>query len=1038
MRIPSDLPADPSPPRRRHRARWWIAGFAVLIIILLISLRSLANIWTDSLWFSSVHFHNVFSTLLVIKLGLFGVFGAIFFAVLWVNLVVCDRIAGRDVVLAQEDELVRRYQHYVRPYSGRIYVAIAFVLALIGASGTISQWNNWILFRHGGNFGVTDPQFHKDIGFYVFKLPFLIFCVDWTLAILIVTLVITLVFHYLNGGIQPQRGLPRVRPPVKAHISVLLALIALDKAVGYIFQRWSMVNASDGYVNGAGYTDVHARLPAELLLVYVSIGAALILLYNIRRQGWTLPVLAVGIWAFVALVVGIIYPALLQALKVNPAQSSLEAPYIHRNITATRAAYNLDHVTLHSFPASTTITPSQTVLSSQTIDNIRQWDPDPSISLETFQRLQGIKSYYAFPSLGVDRYVLGGVFSPVLIGVREISPSGVPSQTWVNTHLQYTHGNAAAVAPANQTNNTTNANPVFGVSGIPPVSSQGLPKITQPDVYFGLGESGYVVANTKQPEVDYQTSNGNNIESNYSSSGGVQLSNFFSRAAFALRLGDFNLLISSQITDKSRIMFVRDPLAMAQKAAPFLSFDHDPYAVITKKGQIDWILDGYTTTSNYAYSQNAGSQQVAINSTLPSSYNYVRNSVKVVVNAYTGQMTFYDIDPSDPILQAYSAAFPHMFVPLRDMPAGLQAHLRYPEDIFSIQSAIYGRYHLLSPQQFYAASNAWQLSPTAGAGPQSQALLAQNTYNNQGQLISTQPARMSPQYQVYSLPGTDPTNPANQIFTVSDGFVPATQSTGSSSSQNFNLTAWMVGLSDPSDYGQLNLYEVPQGTVGPANADAEIQADSDVSSAITLLNQHGSQVLLGETLMVPIANSMVYIRPLYVAASTNPQPKLEYVVAVLGGTVKFDTSLSTVMSDITHVALPSTSNGGSSAGTVPAALASILAAAQTDYENAQAALKAQDLSGYQADIAAMEEQLASAQDVLNATTGSTTTTTTTTLPKIKPGKGSKKTSGTTSTTSSTTTTTTTTAPTSTEPRGGPTTTSPTSASAAGVAPSGRH
>jgi hypothetical protein len=1034
VRIPSDLPADPSPPRRRHRARWWIAGLVVLVIILLISLRSLANIYTDSLWFSSVNFHNVFSTLLVIKLGLFGVFGAIFFAVLWVNLVVCDRIAGRDIVLAQDDELVRRYQQYIRPYSGRIYVAIAFVLALIGASGTISQWNNWILFRHGGNFGVTDPQFHKDVGFYIFKLPFLIFCVDWTLAILIVTLVVTLVFHYFNGGIQPQRGLPRVRPPVKAHISVLLALIALDKAVGYIFQRWSMVNASDGYVNGAGYTDVHARLPAELLLVYVSIGAALILLYNIRRQGWTLPVLAVGIWAFVALVVGIIYPALLQALKVNPAQSSLEAPYIQRNITATRAAYNLNHVRVHSFPASTTISPSQTVLNSQTIDNIRQWDPDPSISLETFQRIQGIKSYYAFPSLGVDRYALGGVFSPVLIGVREISPSGVPSQTWVNTHLQYTHGNGAAVAPANQTTGTSNANPVFGVGGVPPASSQGLPKIKQPNVYFGLGESGYVVANTKQAEVDYQQPNGNNIESHYSQNGGVQLSNFFSRAAFALRLGDFNLLISSQITDKSRLMFVRDPLAMAQKAAPFLSFDHDPYAVISK-GQIDWILDGYTTTSNYAYSQNAGSQQVAISSTLPGSYNYVRNSVKVVVNAYTGQMTFYDIDPNDPILQAYSAAFPHMFVPLRDMPPGLRAHLRYPEDIFSIQSAIYGRYHLRNPQQFYAASNAWQLSPTAGAGPQSQALLAQNTYNNQGQLISTAPARMSPQYQVYSLPGADPTNPSNQVFTVSDGFVPATQSTGSSSSQNFNLTAWMVGLSDPSDYGQLNLYNVPQGTVGPANADAEIQADSDVSSAITLLNQHGSQVLLGETLMVPIADSMVYIRPLYVAASTNPQPKLEYVVAVLGGTVKFDTSLAAVMSDITHVALPSSSTGGSSAGTVPAALSSILAAAQTDYDNAQAALKAQNLQQYQADIMAMEQQLASAQDVLNATTGSTTTTTTTTLPKI-PAKGTKKTSGTTTTTKASATTTST-APTSTEPRGGATTTSPTSASAAGTVPGGR-
>ncbi len=695
-------------------------------------------------------------------------FGAIFFAVLWVNLVVCDRIAGHDIVLAQEDELVRRYQQYVRPYAGRIYVALAFVIALIGASGTIGQWNNWILFRHGGDFGITDPQFGKDIGFYVFKLPFLTFIVDWTLAILIVTLAVTLVFHYFNGGIQPQRGLPRVRPPVKAHISVLLALIALDKAVGYIFQRWSLVNAQDGYVNGAGYTDVHARLPAELLLAVVSVFAALILLYNIRQQGWTLPVLAIGIWAFVALVVGIIYPALLQTLKVTPAQSSLEAPYIQRNITATRDAYGLTNVKVHSFPASTSITAAQTVAASPTIANIRQWDPDPTISLQTFQRQQAIKSYYQFPALGVDRYTVGGQRTPVLIGVREISSANVPSPSWVNIHLQYTHGNGAAVALANQTNSS---NPVYTVQGVPPTSSQGLPAITQPSVYFALGESGYVVANTKQEEVDYQL-NGTSVESHYSGTGGVQLSSIFTRAAFALRLGDFNLLISSQITNKSRIMFVRDPVAMAQKAAPFLSFDHDPYAVINKNGGIDWVVDGYTTTANYAYSQNADTQQVAIGSTLPASYNYVRNSVKVVIDAYSGKMTFYDADPKDPIIQAYSAAFPHMFQPLSKMSPQLQAHLRYPEDIFSVQSAIYGRYHLVNPQNFYAASNAWRSRRQREPARNPRRFWPRTPTTTRASCLSATPARMAPQYQVYSLPNT-----AQQVFTVSDGFVPASPST---------------------------------------------------------------------------------------------------------------------------------------------------------------------------------------------------------------------------------------------------------------------
>ena len=611
MRVPRDLTADP-PPTRRRRARWWLLGLLVVIIILAVSLRSLAGIYTDSLWFDSVNYHNVFSTLLVIKLGLFGVFGAIFFAVLWINLVVCDRIAGHDVVLAQDDELVRRYQQFVRPYAGRIYVALAFILALIGASGTIGQWNSWILFLHGGNFGVTDPQFHKDIGFYVFKLPFLTFVVDWTLAILIVTLAVVVVFHYLNGGIQPQRGLPRVRPPVKAHVSVLLALIALTKAVGYVLQRWSLVNAQDGYVNGAGYTDVHARLPAETLLIWVSVFAAGILLFNIRRQGWTLPVLAIGIWAFVALVVGIIYPALLQALKVTPAQSSLEAPYIQRNITATRDAYGLNNVAVHSFPASTSITASQVLSAAPTITNVRQWDPDPTISLQAFQREQGIFSYYTFPSIGVDRYTINDQLTPVLIGARQIG-GNLPSQSWVNTHLQYTHGNGAVIALANQTQSN---NPVYGIQGVPPSSSPGLPQIKQAGIYFGLGETGYVVANSKQLEVDYQTSDNSSVESHYSGSGGVQLSSLFKRAAFALRLGDLNLLISSQITDKSRIMFVRDPVAMAEKAAPFLSFDSNPYAVVND-GHIDWVVDGYTTTANYPYSQNADSQQVAIGSSLP-------------------------------------------------------------------------------------------------------------------------------------------------------------------------------------------------------------------------------------------------------------------------------------------------------------------------------------------------------------------------------------------------------------------------------------
>ena len=373
-----------------------------------------------------------------------------------------------------------------------------------------------------------------------------------------------------------------------------------------------------------------------------------------------------------------------------------------------------------------------------------------------------------------------------------------------------------------------------------------------------------------------------------------------------MRLGDLNLLISSQITDNSRIMFVRDPVAMAEKAAPFLSFDHDPYAVINKSGGIDWIINGYTTTANYPYSQNADTQQVAIGSTLPGSYNYVRNSVEVVIDAYSGKMTFYDLDPKDPILQAYSAAFPGMFKPLSDMSSTLQAHLRYPSDIFSIQSAIYGRYHLINPQTFYAASTAWQLSPTAGAGPQSQALLAENTYNNQGQLVSTTPARMAPQYQVYSLPGT--TRAAvHRVRRLRPG----------------------VGVDGLGQQPELQPHGVHGGTVrsrplrparplrgAPGDTRPRQRGCGDLGQPGGVGGDHvaepkGSQVLLGETLMVPIGNSMVYLRPLYTAASTNPQPQLAYVIAVLGKNVGFEKTLSQALSDVLKTTVTVPTGGGS-------------------------------------------------------------------------------------------------------------------------------
>jgi len=978
VRSPQDV--APRVHLSRHRGRWWLLGAVIVLIVLLGSLRSLATLYTDRLWFSSVNLTSVWDTLLGVKVGLFASFGGLFFVLLWVNLIVCDRVSTSVEGTDPEDELVRRYQRMVRPYSNRIYAGLSVVVALIAAAGAIGEWQNWLLFTHAKSFGVKDPQFHIDASFYVFKLPFLEFLVNWLIVSLIVVIVFTAVFHYLNGGIRTQRVRPRVRPVVKAHLSVLLALVALAKAAGYVLAKYQLVTSNNGFVEGAGYTDIHARIPALELLFLISLAAAAVLVWNIRRQGWTLPILAVGLWAFVALVIGVIYPAIAQAI-VNPSQNSKEAPYIARNIKATRAAYGLTDVATSDFAATTSLTAEQVLENFATLANIRLWDPDPQISLQTFNKLQYAHGYYSFQGLAVDRYEIGPpgheTLQPVLVGVREINTSGIASPTWVNTHLQFTHGDGIVLAQADAADTT--GDPVFDVENVPTSSTDGLPKVTQPDVYFGLNSPGYVVADTKEDEIG----TGN---PHYQGSGGVQLSSLLKKAAFALRLGDFNLLISGQVTHDSRIMFVRDIQAMAQKAAPFLSWDSDPYAVLDG-GHIDWVLDGYTTTANYPYSQNASSVLVPSGSGLPSSYNYVRNSVKLVINAYTGSMTFYAMD-NDPILRTYESAFPGMFTPASSMPKTLQQHLRYPEDLFSIQAALYGRYHLSSPDLFYNANGAWSLSPTTGAGSLGKQISVTITTNAQSQAISGAITPMSPTYQVLQLPGQ-----SKQSFTISDAYVPF--NAGASSQ---DLSAFMFGTYNAGAGPKLHVYVTPgDQTIGPALAESEALQNGTVSPDLTLLDQHGSSVLLGNILPVPVGDAVIYVLPVYVESTSNPLPELNDVITVLGQNVQIQSTVSASLAALLKAPLPPTGTPGSSSSSASLAAATqaevkaLLVEAQGDYSAAQAALTnggSTALSQYQTEIDAMEQVIDEADALLNpagtaTSTSPTTSTTTTTLPKKK-------------------------------------------------------
>ena len=958
MRSPSDVPSS-RPRVGRFSRRFWLGVAVVAVLVIFFSLRSLAVFWTDQMWFSSVGLSSVFTTMFLVKAGLVLTFGAVFFFLLWGNLILTDRFGARDLAFSPEDEVVRRFQSSVRPYAKRVYALIALVVGGIAGLNAMSQWNNFILFAHRQNFGQRDPLFHRDLGFYVFTLPFVSYVVTWLLTTFFIVLLVTTLFHYLNGGIRPLRQRPRVDARVKAHLSVLGAAIALTKAAGYVLARWHLVTSTNGYVEGAGYTDVHARMPALTILFWLSIAAAVILLANVRLRGWSLPAVAVGLWVFVALVIGVLYPTILQALKVSPNQDTLEQPYLQRNIAATRAAYNLTGITTHAFAGSSSITASQVKADAATLNNIRLWDPARSISLATVAKRQSIRSYYTFNALSVDRYYVNGKLTPVLIGTRQLNTANLPSTGWVNEHLQYTHGDGVAVLAANTVDPAT-GNPVFTVSNVPPQSSAGMPLVTQSAIYFGINDPGWVVANTKQAELDYQINTGSQagqpVENHYGGSGGVKVGNVVRRFAMALRLGDFNFLISNQITNNSRVLYVRDVAQMAKKAAPFLSFDSQPYPVIANGG-VDYVIDGYTTTSQYPYSQNVNTMNVSTGG-LPGSLNYVRNAVKVVVNAYSGQMTFYAADPNDPILKAYRATFHTMFLPMSEMPHTITSHLRYPSNIFAVQGSALGLYHITNASAFYNGSDRWEVSPTTGSGTPSQTLAQTTVTNEAGVVVSNTFTPMSPLYQVGALP-----NSTEQQLLESLAFVPA----GNSATVQ-GLSAFIVATSNQNNYGQLHLYVTPSGqtVTGPVQADAEIQQNSTVSSNITLLDQHGSSVLLGNNLMVPLDSSVLYIRPLYVTSTSNPMPQLRYVIAVFNQQVAISTSLSGALSQVlstnvsgsvTTPTSPSTKSGQS--------VSYYLAQATSDYAAAQKALAAGNLGLYQQDITAMNNAIEQAQKKLS-------------------------------------------------------------------------
>lgn len=1006
MRTPADFPRRL--PRTSRRFRVGVLAVVVLAILLLTSLRGLASFWTDYLWFDEVGFTSVFRGVLLTKVALALVFIIIFFVLLFVSLTVADRVTPDVLAAGPDDDLVERYREISARRGRLIRFGTALIFALFAGIGVNSEWNNWDLFRYHLAFPSSDAQFHRNVGFYVFQLPFIQFLLNWFFLAIIVVLIVTVVAHYLNGGIRFQSRLQRSTVAVKTHVSLLLGILALVKGVDYYFQRLELVLSRKYVVDGATATAVHAENPAKDLLIAIAVIAAGMFLYNIRQRGWTLPIVAVVVWALVWILVGGVYPAAYQALRVSPSELTREAPYIQRNIGATQTAYGLDHVKVtQNYTGNASINPSQiegsspqAVANQETLANVPLLDPNQVG--QTFDKYQALRNYYQFTGLNSDRYTLGGSFGgqmvQVITSVRELLESNVPAG-FVNQQLEYTHGFGAVVGPASQAGVDSSGIPRFLLSGIPPAPPSDAPAMTPTltskgsQIYYGEGPAanGFVISHTKQPEIDYENASGGQVTNSYAGSGGVPAGSLFRRLAFALRFGNQNLVLSGQLTSSSRVMYIRNIAQRVQKAAPFLKLDSDPYSVVLN-GQAYWIQDAYTTSNNYPYSQEANINRVGPGSGLNSQFNYVRNSVKVVVNAYNGKMHLFVMNNNDPVIKVYQRAFRDLFTPVAQAESlipGVTAHFRYPADLFRVQTNMYGRYHLGSAANFYSQAQAWSISQDPGSGLLSETQLASIAVTNSAGGITQVPtvARLQPEYIVAHLP-----RDTQQRFLSLGAYEPI-----SASGKQQNLTAFLTASADPGDYGQLNVYETPPGSTvdGPALITNAIKSNTVISSELTLLNQGSSQVVLGQVQVVPIDQTLLYVQPIYVQSSSNQVPTLKDVVVVYNGTAynSNNTSLDAALCKVTNLVdgsqpfsmycntsqagktspggaapTPGSSGAGSTTTTTPSStttpttppaasgqsVPALLAAAEQDFASATAALQSGNLAAYQADIMAAQ------------------------------------------------------------------------------------
>lgn len=837
----------------------------IATIVIVISSGTIVHLITESWWFEAVGFAEVFWTRISWQLAIGVATFVLYVLFTGLNYWLAIKLSPEHrIVLLKQAGLINDYSATVSNMSAILMIGLA---ALWAALVSAPNWIVVLQFLNTTEAGVLDPVYQQDISFYLFQLPFLEVAQTWLLGLLIVGLLAAIGVYGLRGAIEPNRGWMNLfSGPVKVHLGVLIAAIAFLAASYFWLQRYRLLYSPTGVVFGGGYTDLHARLESYWVIGFATIALGTLLIISLWRRGIALPIYGLAMYMTLALVVGRIYPALQQQFVVEPNELTKENPYIAHNIEMTRQAYQLDRVQSQDYAVENRLTRDILAQNESTISNIRLWDYRPLLS--TYRQIQELRPYYRFNDVDVDRYTINDTYRQVMISARELETKSLPAQTWVNQRLKYTHGYGVVMSPVDRV--TPDGLPEFFIKDIPPVATGGV-ELNESAIYYGELTRDYIFTGMGTDEFDYPLGD-ENAAVRYSGQGGVPLPSLWRRLVYALDQGSLKILISNYFTQNSRIHYHRQIQERIRQIAPFLYFDNDPYIAIID-GRLQWIVDAYTLSNRYPYSEpifrinGAGSvlRDEYTRQLLLRGVNYIRNSVKVLVDAYDGTLQFYAVDTDDPVLQTYSKIFPTLLTPKEQIPQGIWQHFRYPLDLFKIQALMYLDYHMNNPEVFYNKEDRWTFPTEVFEGNQ--------------QLTE-------PYYLIMRLPDEEE---AEMVLILP--FTPVSKN---------NMIAWMTARSDGANYGKLLLYEFPKQELiyGPSQIEARIDQTPEISEQLTLWNQQGSRLIRGNLLVIPIEQSLLYAEPIYLRAEQGELPELKRVIISYNDRVVMESTLEQALTTI--------------------------------------------------------------------------------------------------------------------------------------------